>query len=235
MADQDRPGAKAGDKLLQPGQPVEVQVVGRLVEQEYVVAAEQERGKASPRGLAAGQPSHLVVRAHPQAEPGNDRVRPLVQVRAAKCKPPLQPAGVGVLSARRAGGERARGCLHRVVRRGHTGAPGKELPHRLARAAVRLLRQVPDRGVRRADRHRALLRGAQPGQHPQQRRLAGTVHADQADDVARADDQVKTGEQHAIANSRLKVLGNKQRAHQDRIRVHITWQRLGQALHAGEL
>ena len=42
VADQRRPGPQPGHELLEPPQTVEVEVVGRLVQQEDVVPAEQQ-------------------------------------------------------------------------------------------------------------------------------------------------------------------------------------------------
>ena len=51
VADQHDAGAQAGDERLQLVQPGEVEVVGRLVEQQDVVAGEQQRGQAHPGRL----------------------------------------------------------------------------------------------------------------------------------------------------------------------------------------
>src|SRR5450759_5998406 len=55
MAHDDDACPQTGDELLEPREPVEVEVVGRFVEQEYVVAAQQERRQPGPRRLPAGQ------------------------------------------------------------------------------------------------------------------------------------------------------------------------------------
>src|SRR5215472_14792088 len=72
VADDDGPAAQAPDERLQPGQAIQVKVVRRLVEQEDVVAAEQQRGQSGPCGLAAGQLGHRVVEVDGQAEVGGD-------------------------------------------------------------------------------------------------------------------------------------------------------------------
>ena len=194
VADQDGPGAQALDECLQPGEPVEVQVVGRLVQQEHVVAAEQQRGQRRPRRLAAGQDGHELIELHGQAQAGHDRIGPLVQVCAAERQPPLQPARVAVIRSGPSGGQRVRGGLHRVVRRGDAGAPGQELPDGLARAPIRLLRQIADRRLRRADRHRTGVRAGFAREQAQQGGLARAVRADQADDITGAGHQVQTRE-----------------------------------------
>src|SRR5204863_6370991 len=59
----------------------------------------------------------------------------------------------------------------------------------IAGLPVGLLRQVADRESRRASLHAAALRLLEPGEHAQQRRLAGAVRADDADTAASADGQ----------------------------------------------
>ncbi len=58
MADQDGARPQAPDERLKPGQPVQVEVVGRLVEQEDVVPAQQQRSQAGP---AACPPDRAVI------------------------------------------------------------------------------------------------------------------------------------------------------------------------------
>ena len=145
VADHHRRGAQPGDEPLQPLQPVQVQVVGRLVEQQHVVAGEQQRGQPGPGRLPAGQRGHRRVQ---RRRPGRRRRRltgPLVQVGAAEREPALQRGGVGVVGARLARAERLGGGVHGLLGGGHPGAPGQELGHRLAGAAL----AAPAAGARR--------------------------------------------------------------------------------------
>ena len=228
MTDQDGPGPQALHERLQLGEPVQVEVVGRLVEQEHVVPAEQQRRQRSPRGLAPGQGGHGLIELRGQSQPIRDRAGPLVQVRPAEREPPFQRAGVVLVRAGRPGRQRVRGGLHRLVRRGDAGAPGQELPDGLARAPVRFLREVADRRARRAHRDRAGVGRAHACQHAQQRGLARAVHADQADDVAGGRHQVQAGEQEAVAVRGRQALGHEGGAHHD----HISPARSGLSLTA---
>ena len=61
VADHDDAGGGVGDEPLQAVQAGQVQVVGRLVEQEDVEPAQQERGQTGAGGLAARQRGHRLV------------------------------------------------------------------------------------------------------------------------------------------------------------------------------
>ena len=67
--------------------------------------------------------------------------------------------------------------------------------------------------LRRVEPEPSRLGRQQPGEHAQQRRLARAVRADQADDVARRDDQVQPGEQRPIAVTGRELLHHERGAH----------------------
>ena len=193
--------SQTGDVPLEALQPVEVEVVRGLVEQEDVVARQQQRRQAGAGGLAAGQRRHRHVERDPERHVVRNGSRTLVEVRAAEGEPAVERGGVGVVRTGRAGPQRLRGGVHRRLGVRDAGPAGEERDHGLAGAPVGFLRQVPDRGRRRADGHRALLRSGLPGEDAQQRRLAGAVRPHEADDVTRGEHEVETGEQDAGAVS----------------------------------
>src|SRR4051812_43480415 len=55
VRDQDTTGAEPAHERLQPFQPGEVEVIGGLVEQYDVEAAEHQRGERCSRGLPTGE------------------------------------------------------------------------------------------------------------------------------------------------------------------------------------
>ena len=61
MRDDHGAAGALGDEALQPCQAVEVEVVGRLVEQQHVEAGQQNRGQRRARSLAAGKRHGLQV------------------------------------------------------------------------------------------------------------------------------------------------------------------------------
>ncbi|MEU4233274.1 hypothetical protein AB0F17_54085 [Nonomuraea sp. NPDC026600] len=62
VADHHRAGPQAVDKALQPVEPVEVEVVGRLVEQEQVIAAEQQLEQVQRPGERGTCASNSLIR-----------------------------------------------------------------------------------------------------------------------------------------------------------------------------
>ena len=129
VADHDGAGAQAGDELLQPLQAVEVEVVGRLVEQEDVVAAEQQRGEAGAGRLAAGQRRSSAGRGRRR---GRGRAA-TASARSSRSAPPSasqrsSAIGVGVVGAGRAVDQRLGGGVQRGLRGGDAGAAGQERP-----------------------------------------------------------------------------------------------------------
>ena len=195
MADEHRAGPQTRDEALEQGEPVEVEVVGRLVEQDDVEAAEQQRRQTGAGRLPARQRRHREVRVDVEAHLRQDRGQPVVEVGRAQGEPLLERDGVLVVGPRRPRPERLGGGVHPLLRGGHARPPGEVGPQRLARAPLGLLGEVADDGVRRGEPHRARVGRVLARQHPQQRRLAGAVRADETDDVAGGHHEVEAGEQ----------------------------------------
>ena len=147
VRDEDDPAAESLHERLEARQPVEVEVVGRLVEQDDVEPAEQERGQGDPGGLPAGQGRHQRVGADVEPEVGQHRCDPVVEVGRAARHPAVERDGVRVVGARLAGPEPRGGGLHRRGRLGRARAPGDVLRHRLARHPLVLLGEQADEGV----------------------------------------------------------------------------------------
>ena len=115
VGDQHDPGAQPAHERLEPLEPGQVEVVGGLVEQHDVEAAEQQRGQRGAGGLPAGQRGHQRVRADVEAEVGEHRRQPLVEVRGAAGQPVVEAVRVGVARPPAAPSpERRGGRLHRV-------------------------------------------------------------------------------------------------------------------------
>ena len=84
-------GREAEDEPLEPVEAVEVEVVGRLVEQEHVEPGEQQRGELGAGGLAARQAGtgrSSSARARPRSSA--DRGGPGVEVGAAERHPAVE-------------------------------------------------------------------------------------------------------------------------------------------------
>lgn len=214
VADDDGARAQAGHEALQALQSVEVEVVGGLVEQEDVVAGEEQRGESRAGRLSAGERGHGPVEPHGQAQLGGDLLGPLLQVRAAEGEPALQGLGVRVVRARGARDQGLGRLVHGALGVGDAGAAGQELRHRLAVATLGLLREVADGGGGRGEPQLALLRAVEPGEQPEQGRFARAVDSDETDHVTGGDDEVEPGEERAVAVSGGEVLGDESGSHQ---------------------
>ena len=197
-------------ELIEAGQ---VEVVGRLVEQQDVVAGQQQRREADPRRLAAGQPGHEGVESHTGGDLGDHFLGPLVQVGPAEGEPVLERVPVALVGAVPPGGQLLGRLVEGPLRDGHTGAPSERGQHRLPRTPLVLLRQVAEAGRRRTDHDAARLRRDVPGQRAQQRGLARAVDAHEPHHVAGRDDEIQTGEQHAGAMTGRQSAGDEGGAH----------------------
>ena len=96
MRDDEHGAGEAGQELLQPGQAVEVEVVGRLVEQQDRRAREQHAGEQRTCGLAARERAERCVERHVgDAERGARAVELRVQRPAAERAEALLRLAVG--------------------------------------------------------------------------------------------------------------------------------------------
>ena len=115
VADQDDPGPRAGDEALELVEAGEVQVVGGLVEQQHVVAGQQQRGQPDPGRLPAGEPGRGGRRAHaggrrrrrpprraPRSRPRRGRASVRGRRRSRRRRRPRRPASASVAASRAA-------------------------------------------------------------------------------------------------------------------------------------
>ena len=138
MRDDEHRAGEAGQELLQPRQAVEVEVVGRLVEQQHGRPREQHAGQQRARRLAAGQRAERRVERHVgDAERGARAVELRLQRPAAERAEALLRLAVGARArrGRRAGlraarARRAAATPRRAPRRagGRSSAPAPAAP-----------------------------------------------------------------------------------------------------------
>ena len=204
-------------KRLQPLQAVQVEVVGRLVEQEDVVAA-----TAAARRGRRGRPGR---RRAPSSAGRGRRSRPsesaTSSARSSRSAPPRASQRSRLSAYASSAPGRARRPAPGWPRPSRVWAAAtpvrraRKSAHGLARPALRLLRQVAD-GRRWAGR--AAARPPRVVSSPASIRsrvdLPGAVDADQADHVAGRDDEVEPGEQRAVAVAGGEVLGDEGCGHQ---------------------
>ena len=193
VGDDREPARESVHEAFEPVEPVEVQIVRRLVEQEHVEAREQDRRQPGPRRLAARERRRLLVERDGQPELRARRARPRFEICASQREEALERGSVRIGAP--AGGV----ALDRRLRVGDAGAARQVGQEGLPRAPVVLLRQVADgqRSGRPLDP--ALVRLVEPCEQAQQRRLAGPVGADEPEPRARAECQVDVVENGAGA------------------------------------
>ena len=189
--------------VLQPERAFEVEIVGRLVEQQQVGLREQRRGERDAHAPAAGK-----FRAWPlligggEAEAGEDRCRAgRGRVRADIGEPGLDLGdAMRVVRGFRLGQQR--------------GALAMRLQHDLDQAfrpVRRFLRQPADAPARR-DLDVALLGGDIAGDDAEQSGLAGAVAADQADARARRNARGGAFQQRASGNADREIVDDEHAA-----------------------
>ena len=157
VRDDDEAAGPPQQEPLEPVEPVEVEVVRRLVEQQHVEAREEDRREREPGRLTAGELRRRPVEVDVEAELGADGACARVEVAAAERQEPVERVRVWVARGRirrEGGGE----VGERPLRLGDPGAAREVVADRLVRLCVRLLRQVADRKRRRRARHRPRVR-----------------------------------------------------------------------------
>ena len=143
---------------LEPVEPGEVEVVGRLVEQEDVEPREQDRRDRGPRRLAAREACDRLVESRcRQPDVGHDLADAGVEVRRPEREPAFEADRVRVVGARLVGGERGRCADERVVRSGDARTPVQQLAHRLAVSPFDFLGQVAHGRRRRREAYRSVV------------------------------------------------------------------------------
>ncbi|MDQ1112324.1 hypothetical protein QE418_001772 [Microbacterium testaceum] len=183
--------AEPAHERLETLQPVEVQVVGRLIEQGDVETRQQQSCQTHARGLASGQTRHLGIRTDFQPQVGEHHRHPLVEVGGAAREPSFEGCRVGIVgSDSRRIAERWRRGIHLAGRLGGARPSGDVLRDRLPGHALVFLRQPADERVGGSEADRSRLRLVDAGEQAQQSRLTGPVRPDYTDDVSRCDRQV---------------------------------------------
>ena len=146
MAHHDHRRIQAVDELLEEVQPLDVEIVRRLVEQVDVVARQEQCGEADASGLAARQRRHRQVEGHVEADVVDHLHDALVEVGAAQRQPRLEGLRVVVVGTGQRIGEGVRGAIELGLGGDDTAPSGQVQAHRLAVAALVLLPQVSDVG-----------------------------------------------------------------------------------------
>ena len=190
VGDQHDRRVDRGEALLEPFQRRDVEVVGRLVQEQQVRVAGQRARKRAAGQLSARERAQLAVEVVVvEAEMPDHRHRALAPVVAAGVLEPRLCGRVGV-ERRLVGGALPHRLLQpRELLLGgdQLAAPGQHvLAQRQVLVARRALVVQGDRGAL-LDRQLSLVDRRLAGQHPQQRGLARAVAAGQGQPVAPLD------------------------------------------------
>ena len=185
---------EADQQLLEPGDRVEVEVVGRLVEEQHVGHGDE---RARQRDALLGPARELGDRSRAvEVEMRQRRLDPLLPVPGIeRLDPRLQGVEVGAFGMRLVG-------IADDARFGDALADGVE--DRAGVVELGLLRHVADAQALGL-LQQAVVELLEPGDHLQQRRLAGAVAADQADPLARLERQRGAVEQGDVAVGEVRV------------------------------
>src|SRR5207245_386534 len=175
---------------LEPFEALDVEVIGRLVEQEEVGIAAEGAREGRARQLAAGErvelPIEVMLR---EAEAADDRrgvIAPAVPARMLELRLRLGVPSQGCVGVV-AGRHRLLESLQLRLDRDEVGRPGE---HVLAQrqAALQRWALVMERDARPLLKSQfAALDAGLAGERPEQRRLAGAVRSGQSDAVAPLD------------------------------------------------
>ena len=174
------------EERLEPCEAREVEIVRRLVEQKDVEPAEEDRGERSAGGLATGEHGERPVELGIEAKLGQHLLRARFEIAAATREEGVERLRVGmrllglVCEAR---GKR----VHPPLGLGDAGTPREIRAQCLARERIALLRQVAHRTGRP---NRAAIGRVEPGEQPQERRLAGAVRPHEPDPRLRRHDEI---------------------------------------------
>ena len=203
MRDHQHGAGEAGQELLQPGQAVEVEVVGGLVEQQDRRAREQHAGEQRTRRLAARERAERRVERHVgDAQRGARAVELRLQRPAAERAEALLRLAVG--------GQRGRVVepllepFQLAVQPPHLAERRTEQPVDRQVRSRRLLGQVAD-PVTRPERDRSAHRNLDAREQAQQGRLAGAVRPDETDAPVARQRQVEPFEDRVVAELGVQV------------------------------
>ena len=198
VADQEQGAGVAAQIVLEPEAGLEIEMVGRLVEQQQVGLGEQHRRERHPHPPAAGEAGQRpLLGGLVEAQAGQDRARPRRRgVRADVGEPGLdlgdRAPDRGRVSAARS-------------RRARSGSASSTASRGVALAARRLLRDPADaRAAPQA--HLAGIRRELAPDQAQERGLAAAVAPDQADPVPGRQVDARLLEQQAAADPQGDVV-----------------------------
>ena len=195
VRDQDDRAGEARQQVLQPDDRLQVEVVGRLVEQQHIGRGRQRLRQRHALLQPAGKlVDHPVGRQLQALERLGDTLLP---------GPAAQRLDAALQRIQILAGRMRLVALAQRLGLGHADA--HRLEHRRARRELRLLRDVmaPQALL---ELQQPVVRALQPGEDLQQRGLAGAIAADQAEALARLERHRRVVEQRDMPVGETGVL-----------------------------
>ena len=183
------PTFEAGYEPLESLQPVEVEIVRRLVETEDVESREQHRGERRPRCFATREALRRLIERDRKAEIRADSARARFEIRPPEREKSSQCRVIAVVTSRRAFGKRNGFVLELHLGSRDSGAPPQRFEQRLGLSSLSLLRNETDGKPGRFQRHLPGIGLITSCDQAQQRRLADPVRPDHAETAAGADSE----------------------------------------------
>ena len=181
VRDDDHAAPPAFHQPLQPGQPVEVEIVGRLVQQREIETSQHNRRQRHTGLLASRQRAHLAVgECRGQSQIGERAGQADLEVAVGQRLVAGQGLCVAVVGVGSPRTEVCRRCGQVGFGGGQPDAAVQGGPHRLAGLHCVLLGEIADRGRRWAQPDTARGGHDLAGDDLQQRRLPHAVGADDA-------------------------------------------------------
>ncbi len=177
----DERAAIRREEALEPLEALEVQVVRRLVQEQHVEPGEQDGCEHDSRRFATGQPCGSAVEVDTEAQVGAHGSCSCLEVVGAERHDVVERHRVAVTCRVAPVRERVRRLLELTLGRGHARTAREDVEDRLARLEEPLLIEIADGQLLRRAYDRARVGTLEPGDDPEQRRLARAVGPDEAD------------------------------------------------------
>ena len=171
---EDQSSRMGPEEALQSLEALEVEVVRRLVEQEHVVAREEDRRQCDTGRLPAGQAVASAIEVDAEAKVGAHGSRSCLEVGTPERQITLERLRVALLCDL-ATRERSCGVLELTLRAEGAGSTAQRRDDRLPRLDAPLLLEIADRQRLGSTTDDALVGQLRAGQEAEQRRLADTV------------------------------------------------------------
>jgi hypothetical protein len=182
-------------EVLETIEPVEVEIIRRLVEEKKIVERKQEggQGRASPLPSRERRGREL-EQAGREPEVVEHARRPRLEIGSSERHVALECDGVPIFGPRARGGKSLARRLELGLGAGDARPASQQLGQGFGTVALGLLGQVRDGRARRRHHDASRIRRLDPGQNLQEGRLSDPIRTDDTDAVFGPHGEVDVGE-----------------------------------------